>query len=74
MNIEQKKKNFNRIAEARVSKLLDLIKLLGNLSNSSFYYFEEKDIDLIFAALREGINVAEIRFRISKKKKGRFIL
>jgi hypothetical protein len=71
-----KKENFKRIAENRTNKILAMIELLGNLSNSSFYEFNEEEIDKIFSTIQEGLNNQRNKFTIlnSSKKKKRFEL
>jgi hypothetical protein len=71
-----KKENFKRIAENRTNKILAMIELLGNLSNSSFYEFNEEEIDKIFSTIQESLNNQRNKFTIlnSSKKKKRFEL
>ena len=47
--MENKKNNFKRIAENRVNKIIDMIGLLGNLSNSSFYEYTDEQIERVYA-------------------------
>lgn len=49
--MENKKENFKRISENRVSKILMMLSQLTNLSNSSFYEYSDEDIDKIFEAI-----------------------
>jgi hypothetical protein len=74
MDLEKKKKNFKRIAESRVEKILDMLDLLGNLSNTSFYEFEDKDIEFIFQTLTDTVEKNKNRFKNNKKIKRRFKL
>jgi hypothetical protein len=50
------------LAEARVSKALKDLQLVGNLSNRSAYEFTETDIRKIFGALQKGLDTAKSRF------------
>lgn len=60
---ESREDRFRRIAEARVNKLLHMMKLLGNLSNPSVYCYTHEQLDEIFGALQKGLNEAKFRFR-----------
>lgn len=51
--MENKKENFKRISENRVSKILTMIEQLTNLSNGSFYEYTDEEIEKIFAAIEE---------------------
>lgn len=50
--MENKRNNFKRISENRVSKILDLLAQLTNLSNTSFYEYTNEDIEKIFEAIK----------------------
>ena len=52
--MENKKDNFKRISENRVSKILNLLSQLTNLSNSSFYEYTDDEIDRY--VLEDAIN------------------
>ena len=49
--MENKRDNFKRISENRVSKILTMIDQLTNLSNSSFYEYSDEEIEKIFKAI-----------------------
>lgn len=51
--MENKKENFKRISENRVSKILNLLSQLTNLSNSSYYEYTDEDIEKIFKAISD---------------------
>ncbi len=54
--MENKKENFKRISENRVSKILNLLSQLTNLSNSSYYEYTDEEIEKIFKAINEESN------------------
>ena len=60
--MSNKRNKFVELAEARVSRALKDIQLVGNLSNSSAYEFTEADIKKIFSALQKGLDTAKGRF------------
>lgn len=45
---ETKREKFVRLAEARTNKIIDMLQLLGNCSNSSAYDYTQQDVDKIF--------------------------
>lgn len=68
-----KKEKFKELAEKRVNNALKNIQLIGNLSNTNNYDYSEEDVSKIFKTLKEEIQTAEARFKISSKK-GKFKL
>ena len=75
MEKSQKYKNFVRIAESRTEKVLDMLDLIGNLSNTSFYEYESKDIDKIFNTIEASLKENRNKFnKRNSKKKRRFTL
>ena len=74
---ENKRENFKRISENRVSKILVLLSQLTNLTNTSFYEYTDDDIEKIFSAIDEASNNAKaelLRANNKDKKNKRFIL
>ena len=59
------REGFVRLAEARTSKLLKSLDLLGNLSNRSNYSYAEEDVRKIFSALRRRMKEVEDQFKRS---------
>ncbi len=58
---KQKEENFIRLAENRTNKILDMIRLLGNLSNTSNYCYTKEQVEKIF-------NVIETELQNTKRK------
>lgn len=72
---ETKRDKFVRLAEARTNKIIDMIQLLGNCSNSSAYDYSQQDVDKIFAAIEAELREAKKKFnKIDSKKSARFTL
>ncbi|MCR4661532.1 MAG: hypothetical protein K5765_05980 [Clostridia bacterium] len=68
--MENKKDNFKRISENRVSKILQLLSQLTNLSNSSFYEYSDEDIIKIFETIdSESTKAKEFLLKSNDKKK-----
>ncbi len=73
--METKREKFVRLAEARTNKIIDMLQLLGNCSNSSAYDFTQQDVEKIFSAIEQEIRESKKKFnKIESKKSSRFTL
>lgn len=70
---ETKRERFIRVAESRTNKLLQQIKLIGNLSNQTIYDYSSEDIEKIFTAIESELKDAREQFYKQGSKK-RFTL
>lgn len=59
---ETSAERFKRLAEARVTKTIRDIRLIGNLSNRNNYAYSAADIDKIFKALDRELKTARTKF------------
>ena len=59
---ESKRDKFIRLAEARTQKSIDMIRKIGNLSNTSFYEYSREDIESIFGTLEKELRFAKSKF------------
>lgn len=74
-NIKETKENkFIRLAEARTNKIIETIKLLGNLSNRSIYEYKEEYINKIFLAIEQELKNSKQKFTTQNKKNDKFSL
>lgn len=71
---ESKSDRFIRIAEARVNKLIKMIRLLGNCSRKANYEFTEDQVCQMFSALYEGLHNAHTKYLFSVRSKMQFSL
>ena len=62
-----KRENFVRLAEARVSRALDSIRVIGNLSNRSNYEYDEQDVKKIIKTLQD--EVAKVKIKLEAKSR-----
>ena len=69
---ETRPERFKRLAEARVNKLIAMIRLLGNLSNSLIYEYRPDQVAQIFSALQTELNRARNRFYQNRGERVRF--
>ena len=75
--MENKRDNFKRISENRVSKILTLLSQLTNLSNSSFYEYTDEEIEKIFDAISTEVAKSKemlLKSNDKKRKNKRFEL
>lgn len=70
----QKEENFKRLAEKRTNKIIDMLHLLGNLSNTSNYSYSEEQVEAIFAAIEQELNEQKNRFVVKQETKKKFRL
>ena len=59
---ETKEEKFRRLAEARVNKILHLLRLLGNLSSTGTYAYTREQVEQIFTTLQSELIKAKLRF------------
>ncbi len=70
-----KRENFVRLAESRVSRAIDSIRVIGNLSNRSNYEYDEQDVQIIVKTLQNEVNKLKLQFEVkSGKSKQQFKL
>ncbi len=60
--MRDKREKFKKLAEARVNRAIKDLRLIGNLSNTSGYAYEDDDIRKIFRALQKELEEAKGRF------------
>jgi hypothetical protein len=60
--MRDKRKKFVQLAEARVARALNDIRLVGNLSNRSAYTYADEDVRKIFKALQKELDTAKAKF------------
>lgn len=72
--VEAKKRKFRDLAEKRVNKALDSIRLIGNLSNRQNYAYDDAQVRKIVKALRDAVGEVESRFGSNSNQGGEFKL
>lgn len=71
--VETKADAFKRLAVPRMNKILDSVRILGNLADKSRYEYTEEQIAIIEEALTEQVNKTIAKFR-GKSKPDTFTL
>lgn len=59
--MRDKRAKFVQLANQRVTKALDQIRLVGNLSNRAAYDFTDEDTKKIVKALQRAVDAAKAR-------------
>ena len=65
---ESKEERFRRVVEARVNKLIKMLRLLGNCSGVAYAYTPEQ-VEQIFSTLQTELGRAHKRYLRAKKKR-----
>ena len=68
---ESKEDRFHRLAEARVNKIIPMIRLLGNLSNKGIYAYTWHQVEQIFTALQLELEKAKMQFLQSQRNQNK---
>lgn len=74
--LETAEEKFKRIASARTQKIIDMVNLLGNCSNTYTYEYTEEEVNKIFSTIEKELQINKDKFKIanSKKKGNKFTL
>ncbi len=64
---ETKAEKFKRLAEGRTEQILDGIRKLANLANDRAYVYTEEQVNRIFRAIDEHLDLARSRFQAQVK-------
>ena len=71
---ETANEKFIRIAEARTQKIIDMIRLLGNCSNTYVYEYTKKDVEKIFSAIEYELSMTKKKFGDTGASNDKFTL
>lgn len=58
-----KRDNFIRLAEARVTRAIDAMRIIGNLSNRSNYEYNDEDVKTIINTLQTELTALKAQFK-----------
>ena len=74
--MSESRDKFVNLAEARTTKAIKMIRLIGNLSNKTNYSYSGKDVAKIFSELDKELKIARRRFDESRgsSKNAKFTL
>jgi len=60
--VSLKRENFVRLAEARVTRAIESLRVIGNLSNRSNYEYTEEDVNKIITTLQNELKTLKGQF------------
>lgn len=66
---QDKRAQFVKLAEARTNKIINMIRLLGNCSNTSNYEYTEADVNQIFTAIENELKDCKRKFQSNSGEK-----
>ena len=66
---EERNKNFKRLAEKRVTRVLEDLRILSNLSHTSLYSYSDDEVRKIFTAIEDATKISRASFRRGERKK-----
>lgn len=66
---ESKRDKFVRLAEARTNKILNMLELLGNCSNTGIYEYSQSDVNQIFSAIEAQVKETKKKFQTPDEEK-----
>lgn len=71
-----KRERFIELGEARVRKAAQMLRLIGNLSNTSNYEYSQEDAQRILSALDSEMRLLKAKFQaaLSRRTKDEFKL
>ena len=69
----EKHANFRRLAEARTEMVLEALRKLSNLSSPNYEY-EDREVERMFEALEQALEIARGKFRRDLQTRGKFRL
>ena len=72
VNLNKKGENFKRLAENRTNKIINMLHLLGNLSNTSNYEYTDEQVRLMFDTLEKELDIQRQKFK-RKSNRGKKI-
>lgn len=72
MNVKREK--FIRLAENRVNKALNDIRLIGNLSNKNNYDYDQADVNKIISTLEQEVRSVKKKFETVQQNNKKFKL
>jgi hypothetical protein len=68
MTNRDKRAKFVELAEARMARAMNVIRLLGNLSNRNNYEFSDSDTTKIINALEAELRTLRLKFKLDATK------
>lgn len=68
MSNNSKAERFEKITTARISKIDDMLRLIGNCSNKNNYSYTDNDVEELFSALAKSVEEAKSKYEYFSKQ------
>ncbi len=69
--MRDKRIRFVELAQARVTKATQILRLIGNLSNPNNYQYSDEDAQKIIAALDAEMKLLKAKFRTAASRQAK---
>jgi hypothetical protein len=66
-----KRERFVELGEARVRKAAQMLRLIGNLSNTSNYDYSQEDAQKILTALDNEMKLLKAKFQAARSRRSK---
>ena len=66
-----KRERFEKVASARVQKIIDMLALLKNCANTNNYEYGDEDVELMFNEINKALKDARSAYSTVKNKEMR---
>lgn len=73
-NLETPSDKFKRIASSRTQKIIDMIRLLGNCSNTYVYEYTDDEVKKIFDAIEIELRNTKLKYKENSSTNKKFTL
>ena len=71
METSSKRERFEKVATARVQKIIDMLGLLQNCANTNNYEYDDEDVELMFSEINRALKDARSAYSTVKNKEAR---
>lgn len=68
-----KRERFEKVASARVQKIISTINLLQNCANTNNYEFSEQDVELMFSEINKSLKDAKSAYASALNKSSKTV-
>jgi hypothetical protein len=68
MATSSKRERFEKVATARVQKIINMLSLLQNCANTNNYEYDHEDVELMFNEINRAVKDARSAYFTAKNK------
>ena len=66
MGEDSKNAKFVRLAESRTRRVVENLRMIGNLSSKTNYEYSEPEVNIIFSFIEDRVKEAKSRFNVDQ--------